>query len=31
MALKGVIWVDNDKIRWNGIEKSQLVHNDNLG
>ena len=24
MVLRGVIWVHNDKIRLNGLEKSQL-------
>ena len=24
MVLKGVIWVHNDKIRSNGLERSQL-------
>ena len=24
MVLKGVSWVHNDKIRWNGLERSQL-------
>ena len=37
MVLRGVIWVHNDKIRLNGfirsngLERSQLVHNDKLG
>ena len=36
MVLRGVIWVHNDKIRLNGLirsnglERSQLVHNDKI-
>ena len=31
MVLKGVNWVHNDKIRSNGLERSQRVHNDKIG
>ena len=36
MVLKGINWVHNDKIklngliRSNGLERSQLVHNDKI-
>ena len=30
MVLKGVNWAHNDKIRSNGLERSQLVHNDTI-
>ena len=31
MVLKGVNWVHNDKIRSNGLERSQFrVHNDKM-
>ena len=31
MVLKGVNWVHNDKIRSNGLERSQWVHNNKTG
>ena len=33
MVLKGVNWVHNDKIRSNGLERSQLytMHNEKSG
>ena len=30
MVLIGVIWVDNDKIRSNGLERNQLGHNTKI-
>ena len=30
IVLKGVNWVHNDKIRSNGVERSQWVHNTKI-
>ena len=30
MVLKGVSWVHNGKIRSNGLERSHLIHNDEI-